>query len=130
MAENEAEKPQIPKYPTELVARGRGRRLWRELHESASFAGCPETRTVVEEACYLADEVDRLRRIVRAAGADTRVDGYNGQPVSMPEVDDLRKSQGLLLSMIKSIRVTDEPGEGKLTRSQVGTIAADARWRN
>jgi hypothetical protein len=126
MAENEAEMPQIPKFPTGLKARGK--RLWIELHESADFTGCPETRTVAEEACYLSDEVARLRKIVRAAGADTRVAGYNGQPASMPEVDDLRKSQALLLSMIKSIRVTDDDADGKMTRSQAGRVAADARW--
>ncbi len=128
MAENEAEKPQIPKYPTGLKARGRGRRLWRELHESANFTGSPETRTVIEEVCYLADEVDRLREFVSAAGADTRVEGYNGQPASMPEVDDLRKNQTLLLSMLKSIRVADDSDGGKMTRSQAGTVAASARW--
>lgn len=117
----------IPKSPTGL--RARGKRLWRELHGSADFTGCPETLTVIEEACYLADEVDRLRRLVRAAGEDTRVTGYNGQPVSMPEVDDLRKSQTLLLAMLKSIRVEID-GDGKLTRSQAGQVAADARWRN
>lgn len=63
------------------------------------------------------------------AGEDTLVKGYNGQPVSMPELDDLRKSQSLHLSMIKSLRTPQEcNGDGKLTRSQVGRIAADARW--
>lgn len=118
--------PAIPRYPTGLKARGR--RYWRELHTSADFSESPETWIVVEEACYLADEVERLRRIVRAAGADTRVTGYNNQPVSMPEVDDLRKSQTLLLSMLKSIRVDTEGGDGKLSRSQAGQRAADARW--
>jgi hypothetical protein len=92
--------PDVPKYPRGLKARGK--RLWRELHQSADFSSCPETLVVAEEACYLADEVDRLRQLVHAAGPDTRVTGYNGQPVSMPEVDDLRKSQTLLLSMLKS----------------------------
>jgi hypothetical protein len=127
MGENEAEEPPIPKYPPGLKARGK--RLWIELHESADFTGCPETRTVAEEACYLVDEVARLRKIVCAAGADTRVAGYNGQPASMPEVDDLRKNQSILLSMLKSIRMPDDDGGGgKMTRSQVGTIAASARW--
>lgn len=119
-----SETDEIPKYPPGLKARGK--RLWRELHGLTDFSGAPETVTVIEEACYLADEVDRLRKIVRAAGADTRVSGYNGQQVSMPEVDDLRKAQGLLLSMLKSIRVDDEI-DGKMTRSQAGRVAANAR---
>ncbi len=117
-----------PKYPPGL--RARGKRLWRDLHASADFAGCPETQLVAEEACYLADDIERLRRVVQAAGEDTRVTGYNGQPVSMPEVSDLRSSQQLLLSMLKSLRLPDDDGgDGKLTRSQVGKVAADARWK-
>ena len=114
------------KYPTGLKTRGK--RLWQELHESADFSGCPETRIVAEEACYLSDEIDRLRRIVRAAGPDTRVAGYNGQPVTMPEADDLRKNQGILLSMLKSLRLPEDEAE-KLTRSDIGKLGASARWR-
>jgi hypothetical protein len=129
MPENGTEAPPIPKYPTGLKARGK--RLWRGLHGSADFSGCPETRLVAEEACYLSDEIDRLRLVIRKAKGDTRVTGYNGQQVTMPEADDLRKNQALLLSMLKSIRMPDDngPGEGKLTRSQAGKAAAEARWR-
>lgn len=124
------DKPPIPTYPDGLKPRGRGRRLWREIHELASSAGLPETRLAVEEACFVADEIDRLRRIVLAAGENTRVTGYNKQPVSMPEVDDLRKAQTLLLSLLKSIRLPDDDGSdgGKMTRSESGRAAADARW--
>ena len=116
----------LPKYPPGL--RSRGKRLWRELHESADFSGCPETLVIAEEACYLTDEIARLRRIVRKAGNDTRTAGYNGQLVSVPEVDDLRKSQTILLAMLKALQLPDDgDGEG-LTRSQIGRIGARARW--
>lgn len=119
----------VPKYPTGL--RARGKRLWRELHDSADFSDCPETRLVAEEACYLADEVDRQRKLIRAAGTDTRVRGSQGQPVSMPEIADLQRNQGILLSLLKSLRLPDEDGgDGKLTRSQVGKKAAEARWNS
>lgn len=124
MPEND-ELPAIPKYPTGLKARGK--RLWRELHATADFSGTPEARLVAEEACYLADEIERLRRLVCSAGVDTRVAGYNGQPASMPEVDDLRKNQTILLAMLKSLRLPDE-GDGKLTRSEIGKMGAAARW--
>lgn len=120
--------PEIPKYPTGL--RARGKRLWRELHESADFSDCPETRLVAEEACYLADEIARQRTLIRQSGADTRVRGSQGQPVSMPEIADLQRNQGILLSLLKSLRLPEEDGgDGKLSRSQVGKIAADARWK-
>lgn len=128
MTETDDKLPQIPKYPTGLKARGK--RLWRELHESADFSDCPETRLVAEEACYLTDEIARQRRLIGAAGTDTRVRGSQGQPVSMPEIADLQRNQGILLSLLKSLRLPDEDGgNGKLTRSQAGRIAAEARWR-
>jgi hypothetical protein len=70
--------PLTPKYPPNLKACGK--RLWRELHRSADFSECPETRLVVEEACYLTDEIARQRRLIRAAGDDTRVTGSQKQP--------------------------------------------------
>lgn len=120
MAPKEAQT--VPKSPSGLGTRGR--RLWRQLHESADFADAPETVLVIEEACYLADEVDRLRRIVRAAGSDTRVVGYNGQPASMPEVDDLRKAQSILLAMLRAIRTDDD----QMTASDFGRRGARGRW--
>lgn len=128
MPETDEYAPVIPKYPIGLKARGKC--LWRELHESADFSECPETRLVSEEACYLADEIDRQRRLIRKAGDNTRVIGSQKQPVSMPEIADLQRNQNVLLALLKSLRLPDEDGgDGKLTRSQVGTIAANARWK-
>lgn len=113
-----------PKTPPNL--RARGRRLWRQLHESTDFDGVPETVTVVEEACYLADEVDRLRKIVRDMGDDRRIQGYGGagHRVEAPEVDSLRKTQALMLSMLKAVR-TDET---TMTTSDFARRGATARW--
>jgi len=124
MAENEAETPPIPKYPSGLRARGKA--LWDELHGAGDFSGCPETLMVAEEACHLVDEITRQRRLVRAAGADTRVQGSQKQPVSMPEIADLRQNQSLFLAMLKSLRMPDED-EG-LSRSDLGKLGARGRW--
>lgn len=117
--------PQIPKYPPGL--RARGKRLWNDIHTYGDFSGSPETMMVIEQACYLADEIDRQRKKVRKAGSDTRVKGSQGQPVSMPEIADVQRNQQLLLSMLKSIRV-DDP-DGKLTPSEIGRRGAAGRWR-
>lgn len=100
--------------------------MWYELHESADFTDAPETALVIEECCYLADEVDRLRKIVRAMGDDRRTQGYGGRghEVEAPEVDALRKTQSLLLSMIKAIRVDDQ----QMTASDFGRRGAASRW--
>lgn len=116
--------PQIPKYPPGL--RPRGKRLWNDLHTSLDFSDNPESAMVAEQACYLADEIDRQRRMIRKAGTETRVWGSQGQPVSMPEIADMQRNQQLLLSMLKSIRV-DDP-DGKLTPSEIGRRGAAAKW--
>ncbi|GAA1671147.1 hypothetical protein MMUR_47730 [Mycolicibacterium murale] len=119
--------PEIPPFPPGLKTRGK--QLWTDLHTSADFTDCPETRTMAEEACYLVDEITRQRRLVRAAGRNTRVKGSNGQPVSMPEIADLQKNQGIMLSLLKSLRMPSEPGD-KLTPSEIGKLGAAARWEN
>lgn len=122
------ETERVPPFPTGLKARGK--RLWADMHNSGDFSGCPEMVTVIEEACYLADEIERLRKLIRKAGNDTRVDGYNGQPVSMPEIADLHRNQNTLLAYLKTVRVDpdDVDSDGKLTRSQIGQMGAAARW--
>jgi hypothetical protein len=97
------------------------------LHTTCDFSGCPETQLIAEEARYLADEIARQRKLVKASGGDTRVKGSQGQPVSMPEIADLQKNQGILLSMLKSLRMPDDE-DGSLSRSQIGKIGAEARW--
>ena len=54
---------------------------------------------------FLAEGIARQRSIVRSAGDNTRVSGYNGQPDSMPEMKDAQRNQQLLLSMLKAIRI-------------------------
>ena len=63
MTENDTETPLIPKYPTGLKARGK--RLWVEMHESGDFRQSPETVAVIEQACFLADEIKRLQGLIR-----------------------------------------------------------------
>lgn len=117
----------IPPYPPSLQKRGK--QLWDEIHTSADFSEIPETRLIVEEACYLSDEIARQRRLIKSAGRSTRVHGSNGQPVSMPEIADLQRNQGILLQLLKSVRLPDdEPTGGKMTRQQSAKAAADARW--
>ncbi|CPU02924.1 Uncharacterised protein [Mycobacteroides abscessus] len=116
--------PQIPKYPPGL--RPRGKRLWNDLHTLLDVSDNPETAMVIEQACYLADDIDRQRRMIRKAGTDTHVKCSQGQQVSMAEIADRQRNQQLLLSMLKSIQV-DDP-DGKLTRSDIGQVGAAARW--
>lgn len=98
------------------------------LHEEYNFDPAPEKRLIAEEACRTADVVDRLHAIVDAA-EDMRVRGSQGQPVSMPEVAELRQYRALFVTLLKALTLPDDEGGG-LTRSQLGKLGAEARWGN
>ncbi|ORB11659.1 hypothetical protein BST37_18680 [Mycobacterium noviomagense] len=118
----------MPKAPKGLKTRGR--QLWRELHTTYDFTDCPEKLIILEQAARTADVVARLQSIVDAAD-DLRVKGSQGQPVAAPEVAELRQYRALLTSLLKSLTLPDEEetaGSGKMTRSQLGRLGAQARW--
>ena len=57
--------------------------------------------------------------------------GSQGQPVSIPEIGELRHYSALLASLLKSLTLPDEDetaGITGLSRSQIGRIGAQARW--
>ncbi|WP_305093563.1 hypothetical protein [Prescottella sp. R16] len=118
-----AEKPEIPRAPTGLSARGK--QLWKELHVVYDFADAPEKTAILEEACRTADVVKRLQAIVDAA-AELRVRGSQGQPVAMPELLELRQYRALMVQLLKALGCPDD--EDALTRSELGKLGAAARW--
>jgi hypothetical protein len=73
--------------------------------------------------------VDRLQKIVDEA-ADLRVKGSQRQPVSIPEIGELRQCSTLLANLLKSLTLPDEDGTAGngLTPSQIGRLGAKARW--
>jgi hypothetical protein len=85
---------------------------------------------ILEQAARTADVVHRLQSIVDAAD-DLRVKGSRGQPVAAPEVGELRQCRALLTSPLKALTLPDDEanvGTGKMTRSQLGRLGAQARW--
>lgn len=109
-----------PKTPHGL--RSRGRKLWRELHACYDFSEAPERLFLLEDACRVADLVDRLQDVVTAA-EDLRVRGSQGQPVSIPELAELRHYRTLLAQLLKALALPDD--ESAMTFSQRGNAA---RW--
>ncbi|MGO9385047.1 MAG: hypothetical protein ACLP4W_23895 [Mycobacterium sp.] len=72
--------------------------------------------------------MDRLQKLVDEA-QDLRVRGSQGQPVSIPEIAELRQYRALLNTLIKSLMLPDEDeASGPLTKSQIGRMGARARW--
>lgn len=118
-----ADKPPIPRAPTGLSTRGR--QLWKELHAVYDFADAPEKTAILEEACRTADVVKRLQAIVDAAD-EIRVRGSQGQPVAMPELQELRQYRALLVQLLKALGCPDD--DEQLSRSELGKLGAAARW--
>jgi hypothetical protein len=123
----EGDKPPIPRTPKGFKAPGRA--LWRQIHAEYDFEGCPEKLVVLENACRTADVVERLQAAVDST-TDLRVRGSQGQPVAIPELGELRQYRAQLASLLKALDVVDEAevGTGKMTRSQLGRLGAQARW--
>ena len=118
----------VPKAPKGLKAEGR--KMWVRLHTTYDFTDCPEKLILLEQACRTADLVHRLQSTVDAA-EDLRVRGSQGQPVAAPEVGELRQYRALLTSLLKALTLPDDEaqaGTGKMTRSQLGRLGAQARW--
>jgi hypothetical protein len=120
--------PEIPKAPRGLKAEGR--KLWRQLHRAYTFDDCPERLAILESACRTLDVITRLQAVVDEA-TDLRVRGSQGQPVSLPEIAEVRQHRALFVSQMKALGLPDEeaPASGGLTRSQIGRLGAQARWR-
>jgi hypothetical protein len=120
--------PKIPKAPKGL--RAEGRNLWRQIHRAYSFDDCPERLAILESACRTLDMITRLQAVIDEAG-DLRVRGSQGQPVSLPEIAEVRLARGLFVSQMKALGLPDNDDAGSpggLTRSQIGRLGAQARW--
>jgi hypothetical protein len=111
---------------------GSGSELWRRLVSEYDFSEAPEKEILLAEAARTADMIDKLQRIVDAAGDDLRVRGSQGQPVSLPEISELRQHRAQLAALLRALALPsgdEDAGEG-LTRSEIGRLGAAARWKN
>lgn len=94
----------IPRAPKGLGSRGK--QLWRELHTEFDMSADPHRRVLVEDACREADLVERLQAVVDAA-EDLRVRGSQGQPVKMPELEEIRLHRKVLSDLLKALALPD-----------------------
>ena len=108
--------------------RRKGIALWQRLNAEYDFSAAPEKLLILEEAARTADMVDRLQRVVD--DSDLRVRGSQGQPVSAPEVQELRQYRAQFAALLDKLRLPEDDTEGAMTRSQLGRHAARTRWAN
>ena len=113
---------------TPVGLREKGLALWQRLTAEYDFGAAPEKLLILEEAARTADMVDRLQRVVD--DGDLRVRGSQGQPVSAPEVQELRQYRAQFAALLDKLRLPEDDTEGAMTRSQLGRHAARTRWAN
>src|SRR5512139_3725051 len=89
----------------------KGRRLWREMHEVAEFN--PAERVVLEEACRIADRLDRLDQVLAgdASGWMRLKASQDGTEVTVTldnALSEARQQANVLKQLIASLRIPDE----------------------
>jgi hypothetical protein len=84
-----------------------GQKLWRTINDEFDLTGEPGKLRTLFDAAKTADVVDRLQKIVDAAGDNLRVRGSQGQPVTMPELDSLRHYRALLAQLLGRLGLPD-----------------------
>ncbi len=99
----------VPRTPPGLAAKGR--RLWRELCEANEFG--PEERVLLEEACRIADRLDRLDALISGdedAWLRFRVndDGTQVKVVIDSALSEARQQANVLKQIIAALRLPDE----------------------
>lgn len=124
-------KPQIPRAPTGL--RARGRRFWRETLAEHEL-NRPEL-AVLEEVCRTLDDIDLLHDAVRVDGVT--VAGSTGQTRAHPALVELRQQRQVVGRLVAQLGLEDEDGAPQLltpatAKGRKGAKAAKAahtRWR-
>lgn len=107
--------------------KGRGGKVWRELHELFEFDA--HEVPLVLEACRVVTRIDELGAAVVEHGVMVR--GSTGQLVVNPAIAEQRQQQLALSRLLKQLGL-DEAVEGgavpSARRSEAARAAAQARW--
>lgn len=99
----------VPRTPPGLAAKGR--RLWRELCDLNEFD--PAERVLLEEACRIADRLDRLDALLSGEGdawLRLRVndDGTEVRVVMDGALSEARQQANVLKQIVAALRLPDE----------------------
>jgi phage terminase small subunit len=120
----------VPSPPSDLAARGRGRRFWKRV--VGEWDCSPAEFELLAEACRTLDELDALRRAVAKQGAT--VAGSQGQPRAHPALAELRQGRGELRRLLEALGIpaplaAAAEGQGVVSlTSRRAQRAARARW--
>jgi hypothetical protein len=117
------------------ILEARGRRLWNSIHIQHPNISDAE-REVALEACRVADRLERLDKVCRAAEPVIETD--KGQLITHPAFAESRQQQNLLKQLVASLRLP-EPASGKRPQTRpargvqqpkgAGTVTAIDKFR-
>lgn len=86
----------------------------------------PDELRILEDACREIDIVEILEEALK--GADLMVRGSMGQQVANPLLAEIRQHRATVERFLKGLKLPDDPGADKPTRSETARAAAQARW--
>lgn len=114
----------VPRAPSGLGSAGR--RLWQGTfaprENGARLELRPDERVLLVEACRLADDVERIRKLLD--GVPLMVPGSKGQPVTHPLRSELHRTVASLDRVLRTLALPDDDAPA----SQAGRSLARARW--
>jgi hypothetical protein len=120
----------VPTPPSDLAARGRGRRFWKDVVSVWELSA--SELVLLAETCRGLDELDVLRRAIKREGYTVR--GSEGQPRAHPALAELRQGRGELRRLLDALSIPGAPagtsaGDGVVSlTSRRAQKAARARW--
>ena len=109
------------RMPAGLIKNGRGQRLWRDI--TAKWELTESEYRTLENACFTADRIGRLRR---ALGGELTARGSQGQLVVHPLLPELRRDETHLADLLKRIDMP-EPEEQSGDASMDGCRSSQMR---
>lgn len=114
------------RIPNGLERDGRGQKLWKSLTSRVEFR--EDELRVLENACFTADRIKKLRR---AIGEHFTVTGSTGQLVAHPLLQQLRADEAHEANLLKQLNIPEEESSvGKNdSRSAKMRDTANIRWQ-
>lgn len=113
-----------PRAPSELRARGAGRRWWRRM--LSRYEVRVDEEVVVEGVAHTRDEIEAMRTEL-ASSPTLAVTGSRGAIVEHPLLEAIRRHEALLLKQLSYLGLAeaDVPGDAA---SRAGSALVNKRW--
>ena len=106
-----------------------GAKLWKEMNDEFDFSYEPGKVAILERACKVADQIDKLEQATAEEPMTTR--GSMGQLVIHPFIQEIRQQSNVFNSLIKALDLPDSDEDAAIKadrRRERAVNANSARW--